>query len=502
MIIMGPDSLLLRLACTLIVVFYLVKKINRALTVRQFKQTHGCLPPASEPRKDPILSLDALPGILHAARHDGILNYLQAAYCRNGSTFLSSFLGSNDIFTIDPENIKTMLAVKFTDFELGEKRRAAFHPLLGNGIFSTDGAQWEHSRALLRPSFTRTQISSTEFHERHVQSLIRNIPRDGSTVDLQTLFFSMTLETSIDLLVGETVDSQHSASDDFAEFAKHISHAQRMISLILTFGVLSKLHCGSGFKKSIRVVRGFIGKYVRKAIQNRTSLDAEKQQRERYVFLHELVQDTCDEARLTDELLSILIAGRDTTAGLLSMLFYELAQRPEVWERLQTEVGTLEGQLPSFEQLKQLKYLSWVINETLRLHPIVPSNIRTATRDTVLPVGGGPDGKAPVFVSKGQNVVYTVYAMHRRQDLYGPDADEFRPERWATIRPGWAFLPFNGGPRICLGQQYALTLTSYTTVRILQTFKSISNRDPGPWKEWLGLTMASKNGIKVSLVPK
>ena len=57
-------------------------------------------------------------------------------------------------------------------------------------------------------------------------------------------------------------------------------------------------------------------------------------------------------------------------------------------------------------------------------------------RDTTLPVGGGPDGKSPVFVKKGQNINYTVYAMHRRKDIYGEDAEEFKPERWENLRPG------------------------------------------------------------------
>lgn len=73
----------------------------------------------------------------------------------------------------------------------------------------------------------------------------------------------------------------------------------------------------------------------------------------------------------------------------------------------------------------------------LRYHPVVPSNLRTAVRDTILPLGGGPDGKSPLFVSKGSIVVYQIYLMHRRKDFYGDDADEFLPERWEKLRPGW-----------------------------------------------------------------
>ena len=67
--------------------------------------------------------------------------------------------------------------------------------------------------------------------------------------------------------------------------------------------------------------------------------------------------------------------------------------------------------------------------------------------------------------------------MHRRPEYYGPDADAFRPERWETLRPGWEYLPFNGGPRICIGQGFALMEAAYTTVRLMQVFRDIDGRD-------------------------
>lgn len=76
---------------------------------------------------------------------------------------------------------------------------------------------------------------------------------------------------------------------------------------------------------------------------------------------------------------------------------------------------------------------------------------------TTLPTGRGPDGKSPILVRRGEAVGYCVYAMHRRKDIYGPDAEQFRPERWEEENLqniGWAYLPFNGGPRICLGRTY------------------------------------------------
>lgn len=91
--------------------------------------------------------------------------------------------------------------------------------------------------------------------------------------------------------------------------------------------------------------------------------------------------------------------------------------------------------------------------------------------------------------------------MHRRTDIYGADAGEFRPERWETLRPGWAYLPFNGGPRICIGQQFALTEVSYILVRILQTYSGLEARDSEDWSENLSATLSSLNGVKVALHP-
>jgi cytochrome P450 len=129
-------------------------------------------------------------------------------------------------------------------------------------------------------------------------------------------------------------------------------------------------------------------------------------------------------------------------------------------------------------------------------------NSRFANKNTVIPLGGGPDGKSPVFIPKGRAVSYSVYAMHRRTDIYGPDAEEFKPERWETLRAGWGYLPFNGGPRICVGQQFALTEAGYTIVRLMQTFDAVQARDGRPWNEGLQLTMSVGNGVKVALTPK
>jgi cytochrome P450 len=138
----------------------------------------------------------------------------------------------------------------------------------------------------------------------------------------------------------------------------------------------------------------------------------------------------------------------------------------------------------------------------MRLHPVVPINTRSAVQDTVLPRGGGLNGTSPVFVEKGAVVLFSTHALQRREDLWGDDAHEFRPERWAGRKRGWDFLAFSGGPRVCLGQQFAMTVASYVAIRLLQTYPGIESRDPGPWVEGFCLTCSSGNGTQVALLPR
>lgn len=129
-------------------------------------------------------------------------------------------------------------------------------------------------------------------------------------------------------------------------------------------------------------------------------------------------------------------------------------------------------------------------------------NARFASKNTTLPLGGGSDGQSPLFIPKGRMVLWSTYSMHRRRDLYGDDADEYKPERWEKLRVGWEYLPFNGGPRICIGQQFALTEAGYTIVRMVQEFARIESKDSREWVEGLHLTLSSGNPVEVELFPR
>lgn len=326
-------------------------------------------------------------------------------------------------------------------------------------------------------------------------------------VDLKPMFFRLTIDSSTEFFFGQSVHSQLEAlpggmpnSDkhqDYAwrslvnTFAKHFDNGTMHVGLRGRFGSLYWLHNPSDFKESSKRVQEFADYFVQEALR-RTAPGNEKDGLEKgkadgekgqYTFLYELIEETRDPIMLRNQLLHILLAGRDTTAGLLGWVFFLLARHPDVYQKLRTIVldtfGTYESPRDlTFEQLKGCTYLQHVMQETLRIYPMVPLNGRRATADVCLPVGGGPQGKSPLYIKKDQVVNYSVYAMHRREDLWGPDALKFDPERWTARKPGWEYLPFNGGPRICLGQQFALTEAGYVITRMVQLFDKIEAVDP------------------------
>ena len=189
-----------------------------------------------------------------------------------------------------------------------------------------------------------------------------------------------------------------------------------------------------------------------------------------------------------------MAAGRDTTASMLGWCLRRFALHPEIFSSLREAVlqDFPSNSQPNFVELKACRPLQYFMNEILRLHPIVPINNRLCVKDTTLPLGGGPDQRSPIAIRAGQSVVFSTYTMHRRTDLWGDDALEFKPSRWEQKVPAWQYLPFMGGPRICIGQQFALTEAGFLLVRLLKAFDAVEAVDMSEMRKMnkgLGLTM-------------
>lgn len=449
--------------------------------------------------------------IVALSNHTVLYVVMDRIHSSGGLTGRAQIAGQVQVMTVDPENVKSILATNFKDYSLGQ-RYPAFKPLLGDGIFTLSGEGWKHSRAMLRPQFSREQVSQIESLREHVGILLKRFREDSANgyFDAQTLFHNLTLDTATEFLFGESVDSlggserklsgtsgQASASD----FARAFNYCLGILTRRVIVGPFYFLIDGPTFRSEVKVCKNFVDYFVRQVLENPKALAAE----DRYVFIRELAKETRDPILIRDQSFNILLAGRDTTASLLSYCTWYLARDKRVWRKLQeavlSEFGTSDDSL-SFESLKRCQYLGHFVNEVLRLNPIVPVNFRTAIRDTKLPRGGGPDESEPVFVPKNTQVFYTMFTTHREKQFWGEDADEFRPERWEeSSLHSWDYLPFNGGPRICLGQQFALTETYFTLVRICQTFSDII---PDPkqqeLKHFAQLTTSVSGGVSVRFV--
>jgi cytochrome P450 monooxygenase len=127
--------------------------------------------------------------------------------------------------------------------------------------------------------------------------------------------------------------------------------------------------------------------------------------------------------------------------------------------------------------------------------------VRCCVKDTTLPLGGGKDGKSPIYVGKGDVVQVNKNVMHRDKDVWGDDAEDFRPERWFGLRPYWNFVPFGGGPRRCPAQLLVTTEASYVISRFCRRFKAIENRDPSGYVPVMRAGPANKNGVQIAVTP-
>jgi cytochrome P450 len=412
------------------------------------------------------------------AMNGRLIEFTNETYDKYGNTFRFPLFGQPSLSTSSPENIKTILATRFEDFELGTKRYNNMSSLLGEGIFSVDGTGWATARALMKPQFAKTQIMDLSGLEENTEMFLECL-QDDVEVEIQVLFHFLTMDNATELLFGESVGSlkvlidsnrprvdspdrkqgsieeKVSGAKTVWDFPTAFNVAQIEVGHRFMFGKLGWLYNPKRLRETTEYIHRFIDDYVVRAIarhEKKRKQPEEGNPKKRFVFLEALVEETQNIKVLRDQLLSILLAGRDTTACLLSWTIWTLSRRPEIYKALRASVP--KDTVPTYASIKENTYLRNVINEVLRLYPVVPLNSRTARKDTILPEGGGEDGNSPVYVTKGTIILYSVHTLHRRKDIWGDDAGEFVPERWNTTVKPWRFIPFNGGPRICIGRKF------------------------------------------------
>ena len=347
---------------------------SRAIARHHLINQHACKPVPRYPLKDPFFGIDGIIDAFKSVKLKTFLEQQQNYYSKYGNTYSSRRSTFSVINTAEPENIKTILSTKFEDYSVGFHRKRAFSPLLGNSILLSDGAQWEHSRALLRPSFARNQINDLDMLEIHTMNLIQAIPRDGSMVDLGDLFLRFTADVTTDFLFGESTQSLDHPESFKATWMNAFYDAKKGCEFRARLGGFANFIPQPRFSKAIATVHEYVDAYVDKALNFRSSLGKLEdpsapavKKTEKYVFLQELSKLTDNRETLRDELLTLFFAGRDTTSALLTNLFFALSRNPLVWQKLCTEVNQLDGRIPTVEELKTMKYLGLCINESKSL---------------------------------------------------------------------------------------------------------------------------------------
>ncbi|KAH6716445.1 cytochrome P450 alkane hydroxylase [Leptodontidium sp. MPI-SDFR-AT-0119] len=366
-----------------------------------------------ERRNQRPFGVDRLEQIFRANTESRLMELFLFHFRQTGHTLEQVFLGSPVFGTVEPANMEAILS--------------------------------SHFKELLRPQFHVKEYSDLNMFKDATDNLLNAIPREGGVIDLQPLFFRLTLDVTTEFLFGESIESlkvPESTGED--TFAEAFNVAQEYVAKRFRLLDLYWLIDGKKFRDTCKKVHYFADKII-----DRNLAEDSIEGQGKYVFLRAMSEKTPDRTVLRSQIINILTAGRDTTA----------------FKR----------------NLKPYTRLLLLTCSALRLYPSVPVNTRTTVRTTILPTGGGPDRKSPVLVPKGTAVAYSVYTMHRRPDLYGIDAELFRPERWDEDMPlnhdetnaKWGYLPFNGGPRICLGMDFALVEAAYTIVRIVQRFPII-----------------------------
>ncbi|KAG8719587.1 hypothetical protein FRC09_010926 [Ceratobasidium sp. 395] len=400
---------------------------------------------------------------------------------------------------------------------LGPAFRDKMYSVLGNGLFNSDGALWKSHRNMTRPYFSKDRISHFDIFARNSDKAISKIlarfeetAQNGQplAMDFQSLAQYFTLDSSAEFLFGDSVHSLDSplahphspqpnhASAAFANAFQHVMEKlMERFSLDMLWPWFELWRDRTG--DDMRVISSYIKPIMDKKLDEYRYSNNKVLDEENHTFLDDLLQRTTDEKLIKDQILNILIAGRDSvrfevqleilegsnteveqTGGTLTFAVYFLAMDPAVLAKLREEIISHVGPnaYPTAEHFKEMKYLRSVIDETLRLFPPLPINERTSVRSTVLKSSGGKS----FYIAAGTNVNFSVMHMHRRKDLWGPDAEDFDPERWFGERldkyvgsnPS-IFLPFNTGPRNCLGQQFAYNIMSFFLVRLLQRIEAI-----------------------------
>ncbi len=362
-------------------------------------------------------------------------------------------------------------------------------PVLGEGLLSSEGDFWRRQRRLSQPAFHRERIASYgEIMVRHTEKLAREW-RDGAQRDVHKDMMRLTLEIVAEALFGASVGNQ---ADVVGEALEAI---QAVVSnpLELFFPALRRLPTRSRrrFKRAVGKLDAIIYELVDRRRKGSSPATND--------FLSMLLDakdedgSSMSDLQLRDECMTLFLAGHETTALVLSWTWLLLSKHPKVRTKLTAEIDDVLGdRSATISDVPRLKYTAFVINEALRLYPPAWSMGREAKEDVEI---------AGYRIEKGMQVWFCPWAMHRDPRWFA-DPDEFLPERWEgdfqkTLHR-YAYFPFGGGPRFCIGQAFAQMEAVLILATLARSFELDVLAKPRAIPE-PSVTLRPKHGVHVRL---
>ncbi|XP_015952665.1 cytochrome P450 86B1 [Arachis duranensis] len=438
------------------------------------------------------------------------------------------FSSLNCIVTADPQNLEHLLKTKFSLFPKGRYFRDTVRDLLGDGIFNADDETWQKQRKTASIEFHSAKFrkltteSLFELVHSRLLPVLESTVKENVSIDLQDILLRLTFDNVCLIAFGVDPGCLRPGLPKIP-FAKAFEDATEVTVLrfviptcvwkamrFLNLGMEKKL------KESIKGVDEFAENVIRTR-KKELSLFCDEKQRSDLLSIFMGLKDENGEAYsdkfLRDICVNFILAGRDTSSVALSWFFWLLDQNPEVEEKIVEEICRVvkqredidmkmkkeeffEGLTFRPEEIKKMDYLHAALSEALRLYPSVPVDHKEVVEDDTFPDG--------TVLKKGTKVIYAIYSMGRMEAIWGKDCREFKPERWLRdnarfmSESAYKFTAFNGGPRLCLGKDFAYYQMKYAAASIILRYrvKVVENH---PVLPKLALTMYMKHGIKVNL---
>ena len=340
--------------------------------------------------------------------------------------------------------------------------KRAFRPFAGEGLVTSDGALWKQQRKLIAPAFHHRQMAAYgDIMVAHATRLCDSFT-DGEVRDIGADMPNLTLGIVVHALFGTVLAAD--AGEIRQSTSAMLDAANQRLNKPLRPPAWVPTRRNLREKRALSRLDGVLNRLIH---TRRASPESHHDLLS--ILLAAVDEDSgvrMSDQQLRDEMMTIFLAGHETTASALTWTWYLLSRHPEVEARLLEELRhALSGRTPTMTDLPQLPYADMVIREAIRLYPPAPGAAREPIEDVVI---GGYN------VPKGSLVMVNTYALHRDERFFA-DPERFDPERFA---PGWeeriprhAYLPFGGGPRICIGNGFAMMEARLVLATMAQRYK-------------------------------